>query len=232
MNRLAETTIAALYIDPQGIYPRMARGETFRVLGPHGESYCREWGSPRPIDCWDVERDARNYDGPHPVVTHAPCGPYSQQRHNYRGSEHDCAYRALEQVRTFGGVFEHPARSLFWDKAGLLRPNMKGAYGFFGSEIDKYGGFTIQVNQVEWGHPARKPTWLYVVGVGWLRTVSRCKERPFVGRMPTHWCSGNRNNKNGGSVPIGIKVCSAPQRRRTPPLFAEFLVGLAQTVKR
>lgn len=192
----------ALYTDPLGPYPKLC-------------------------EAWDVTRDARLYEGPAPVVAHPPCGPYSQQRHNYRGCEHDCAPRALEQVRRFGGVLEHPAKSTFWDQAGLPKPTSKGAHGLLSSAPDDFGGFTLEVNQVEWGHPARKPTWLYVVGVGYLRCAVLYNQRPYPGRAPTHWCSGNRRNKNGGSVPAGIKVCSAQQRRRTPQAFAEFLLRIA-----
>ena len=39
--------VAALYVDPRGPYPEL--------LGPEL--------------CWDAERDARLYDGPHPVAT-------------------------------------------------------------------------------------------------------------------------------------------------------------------
>ena len=34
------------------------------------------------------------------------------------------------------------------------------------------------------------------------------------------------------NVPPGIKVCSAQQRRRTPPAFAEWLVMLARSVRK
>lgn len=78
-------TVAALYIDPRGPYPEMAG-----------------------VDCWDEKRDARLYDGPHPVVAHPPCGPWSSLRHQYKGEEHDCAPRALEQVRQSGGCFGAP----------------------------------------------------------------------------------------------------------------------------
>ncbi|HLV66932.1 MAG TPA: hypothetical protein VKY73_14020, partial [Polyangiaceae bacterium] len=88
-------TVAALYVDKLGCYPKM-------------------YG----VDCWDETRDARLYDGPHPVVAHPPCGPWSRLRHLYRGNEHDCASRAVEQVRRWGGVLEHPAGSRLWDQCG------------------------------------------------------------------------------------------------------------------
>ena len=44
-------TVAALYVDPRGIYAGMPDVEL--------------WGLP--------DRDARAYDGPHPVVAHPPC---------------------------------------------------------------------------------------------------------------------------------------------------------------
>jgi hypothetical protein len=66
-----------------------------------------------------------------------------------------------------------------------------------------------------------------VAGVPWQEVDAALARRPFPGKAPTHWCSGNRKNKAGGSVPNGIKVCSAQQRRRTPPAFAAWLIELA-----
>ncbi|HTJ17775.1 MAG TPA: hypothetical protein VL494_13440 [Steroidobacteraceae bacterium] len=198
----------ALYTDPHGPYPKLC-------------------------EAWDVTRDARLYAGPAPVVAHPPCGPYSKQRHNYRGTEHDCAPRALEQVRAFGGVLEHPAESMFWDLAGLPKPYPRHKPGTMQySETDAHGSFSISCEQVEWGHVARKPTWLYIVGADWLEVARLYDARPYPGRAPTHWCSGNRNNKGGGSVPTGIKVCSAQQRRKTPPAFAQFLLAIAALTTR
>lgn len=192
--------VAALYIDPRGPYPQMPR-----------------------VDCWGEERDAREYFGPHAVVAHPPCGPWGALQHLYEGSEHDCAIRAVTQVRMFGGVLEHPARSRLWE-GRLPRP---------GEPRDEYGGYTIEVCQVSWGHVARKRTWLYLVRVdaGLLAATIR------TGGTPTHWISGFRPSNgrssykaNGSAVPQGIKVCSAQQRRRTPPAFAEWLVMLARSV--
>lgn len=176
------------------------------------------------VDSWDAERDARNYDGTYPVVAHPPCGPYSKLRHLYRGAEHDCAHRALEQVRKYGGVLEHPAHSQLWAACNLPRP---------GELRDAHGGVTIEVEQVRWGHAARKRTWLYLVGV---RDVGQMPPP----REPTHWCSGFRPSsgkmptnykRQGSAIPPGINVASAQMRRRTPPAFAEWLVSLARSVQ-
>ncbi len=197
-------TVAALYIDARGPYPTMPG-----------------------VDAWDVTRDARKYAGPFPIVAHPPCGPWGRLRHLYKGNERDCAPRAVEQVRRWGGVLEHPAGSLLWSVLGL--PHVWGACGNDPC-TDNSGGYTIEVDQVEWGHVARKRTWLYLVGV----PRSALEAPPFPGREPTHWCSGRRTPFTGktkgappGLAPAGIKFCSNQQRRRTPPLFAEYLVSLA-----
>jgi hypothetical protein len=197
--------VAALYVDPRGPYPKMA-----------------------DVDAWDETRDARAYDGPRSVVAHPPCGPWGRLRHLYKGLELDCALLAVEQVRKFGGVLEHPAGSKLWDYYSLQKP-----HGFLSdgshaqSAADAYGGYTIELSQCEWGHVARKRTWLYLVRV----PRSALEAPPFPGREPTHWLSGSRgkSSRTGNPVPTGIKVCSAAQRRRTPPLFAEYLVRLARS---
>jgi hypothetical protein len=191
--------IAALYIDPRGPYPKLDG-----------------------VECWDASRDARTYAGPWPVVAHPPCGPYGRLRHLYEGAEQDCALRAVEQVRAFGGVLEHPARSSLFDR---FRP---GFLPWPGDFPDPWGGMTIEIHQVEWGHVARKTTWLYVVG------TRAFEAPPFPGREPTHWASGGRDatgtrRKQGQAVPAGLKVCSGPQRRRTPIELARYLVRLAES---
>lgn len=199
--------VAALYIDPRGPYPG--------ILGPEL--------------CWDATRDARLYEGPHPVVAHPPCGPWGGLRHQYRGAEHDCAPRAVEQVRRWGGVLEHPAGSLLWQDRGL--PDPGGApIEDDGRTAGLFPRFSLEVEQVEWGHVARKRTWLYIVGVSRERVLELLAARPYPGREPTHWCSGGGTGR--GKPPPGIKICSAEQRRRTPPAFAEFLIEIASAARR
>ena len=248
-------TVAALYIDPRGPYPKLARDPDDL------------WDAPLLVDCWDASRDARTYEGPHPIVAHPPCKHWSRLRHLAlwtcasckRSCRHcdtlgdpdelpacpecggeltgdwDCALRAVEQVRRWGGVLEHPAGSLLWkhDHCRLPEPSvLKSDYSFGSGPIDAFGGYTIEVDQCELGHVARKCTWLYLVGV----PLEALEAPPFPGREPTHRTRGGRSKAGKKSkstpVPPGIKVCSAQQRGRTPPLFAEYLVRLARSVKR
>ncbi len=195
-------TVAALYIAPRGPYPSLPG-----------------------VECWDAARDARLYEGPHPVVAHPPCGPWGRLKHLYQGNEHDLAPLAVEQVRTWGGVLEHPAHSDLFTEMGLPVPGI----------ADAWGG-TYELNQVDWGHVARKHTWLYVVGIDAVRVLAGIRMRRGTG-TPTHWIGAFRRQgdrqtstyrKNGSAVPPGIKVCPAQQRRRTPRAFAEWLVDLAR----
>lgn len=106
--------------------------------------------------CWDEARDARRYDGTAPVVAHPPCGPWGRLRHLNRNQIAELAVLAVARVRANGGVLEHPANSRLWDACLLPRP---------GELPDQFGGYSVAVNQSDWGHCARKPTWLYLVRV-------------------------------------------------------------------
>lgn len=169
------------------------------------------------VECWDESRDARTYAGPHPVVAHPPCGPWGRLRHLYRGNEHDRAPAAVGAVREWGGVLEHPANSLLWSACRMPCPD----------ELpDEHGGITIAVNQVEWGHPCVKPTWLYLVGVHDAKIAS-----PYPGRRPTHgiWYGDFVRAGRAGPKLLGA---SKEKRRRTPPAFAAWLVELARASRR
>ncbi len=183
--------VAVLYVDPLGPYPKLVR----------------HW--------YDEKKDARTYAGPWPVVAHPPCGPWSSLRSLSQETTKDCAPAALEAVRHWGGVLEHPCGSAFFKYAGLPRP---------GRLPDAFGGSTFEVDQCDWGHPARKRTWLYVCGLRWAMPNGPTP------KTPTHWCSGGGTGR--GRTPIGIKVCSAQQRRRTPEAFARWLLGIAIQVGR
>lgn len=191
--------IAALYVDSFGPY-----------------------GNMDGVDPWPEWRDARDYKGPDPVVAHPPCGPWGKLKHLYEGSEHDCAPRALKQVRKYGGVLEHPAGSMLWHHFGMIEPMTLSSE----SAPDRWGGRTIEIDQCAWGHVARKRTWLYMVRVDFALVARTLR----TGGEPTHWASGSRTAVRG-AVPPWMKVCSAVQRRRTPRGLARWLVDIAETAR-
>jgi hypothetical protein len=199
--------VAALYIDPKGPYPSMAG-----------------------VDAWDAQRDATKYYGPNPVVAHPPCAPWSGSLSGLcdRRSESALAVRAVQQVRAYGGVLEHPAHSRLFGALELPTPKAmhrirEPSGRWLDADVaDEYGGFTIEVQQVDFGHPCRKKTWLYLCGV-----PREAIMLPATHREPTHWCSGGHRAKR--PPPPGIKIASAKMRRVTPPAFAEWLVHLARS---
>jgi hypothetical protein len=85
------------------------------------------WDRP-DVDAWDIERDARKYAGPHPVVAHPPCqlwvnfAALNYKRyggeHNKPGNDLGCFESALASVRRWGGVLEHPANTNAWKAHG------------------------------------------------------------------------------------------------------------------
>lgn len=119
------------------------------------------------VDPWDVERDARLYAGPYPVVAHPPCerwGRYwhgsTRKPHQFKkGDDKGCFAAALRAVRTWGGVLEHPAYSHAWKAHGLNWPNQGAGWQDAGDNQ----GATCYVEQGHYGHFSRKPTWLYAV---------------------------------------------------------------------
>lgn len=119
------------------------------------------------VDPWPEWRDARNYAGDLPVVAHPPCqlwGPLAAVNfarwggeHNRPGNDGGCFFSALENVRRWGGVLEHPAKSKAWDAYGLEKPNGLG----WKKVID---GWVCEVWQSAYGHRANKATWLFYQG--------------------------------------------------------------------
>lgn len=164
---------------------------------------------PKLLDKWyDVKKDATKYKGPFPIVAHPPCGKWGNLSHFSKEKTKNLGIIALRQVRKYGGVLEHPRFSKLF--ADLPLPGCSDEFGF-----------TIEVSQCDFGHVAKKWTWLYICGF-----KGRLPKLPEQ-RQPTHWCSGTRTKGFRGTVPPGIKICSPQQRRRTPVDFAKFLIKIA-----
>ena len=107
-------------------------------------------------DVWDEARDARNWPGGVPVVAHPPCRAWGQLRHmaSPLPGEKELSIWAVDQVRRWGGVMEHPKLSTLWPTCHLPGPG----------KSDAYGGWTLPIFQYWWGHRAEKATLLYIVG--------------------------------------------------------------------
>ena len=117
-------------------------------------------------DVYDMARDARTYDGPHPVVAHPPCRAWATLRHHAlpRPDERNLARLAVALVREFGGVLEHPHRTTLWEAQRLPAVGQR----------DAFGGFTLVIDQNWWGHRAQKRTRLYVVAAN-PQKCHRCR---------------------------------------------------------
>ena len=87
----AAAWVAALYVEADGVYA----------------------GLPG-VDIWPIDRDARNYSGPYPVIAHSPCARWARGlwggrpgRDNFLlGDDGGCFDRALWAVQTFRGLLE------------------------------------------------------------------------------------------------------------------------------
>lgn len=192
-----DSKVAALYVDPAGVYANLPG-----------------------VDCWDIERDARLYAGPCPVVAHPPCNKWSplayiNQRRlpGYRfGDDGGCFEAALRSVRRWGGVLEHPANSGAWRHFDLFRPRR-------GRWIEWRGEWVTEVDQGRYGHPARKRTWLLYVGeeppeLDWLHAESEAIVSGFL-----HHAGTDESRR------VRPREAAA-----TPPAFRDVLLEMARSV--
>lgn len=172
------------------------------------------------LDVWDAERDARKWGGGCPVIAHPPCQAWGRLRHfaKPRPDEKALALFAVDQVRRFGGVLEHPAGSTLWEAAGLPEPGQR----------DTFGGWTLPVCQHWWGHRAEKATWFYVVGC----EPGQVPDIPMVLGGSSHVIAQHRTLSDGSRLKKGMpgwrpEVTKA-EREHTPPQLAAWLVDLAK----
>jgi hypothetical protein len=175
------------------------------------------------VEIWDEARDARNYQGPHPVVAHPPCNLWINLcAVNWRrygkvkpawypgGSDGGCFAHALSSLLKFGGVLEHPADSWAWTHYGLKKP----LFGKHGKGWTFHGWYWVcEVWQSAYGHQARKRTWLCYVGT----------QRP----LDLNW------SREPGTHQIGYfdqnkPVMTGKKNSLSPPAFADALIKLAK----
>ncbi len=198
--------VAALYVETNGVYYGLA-----------------------DVDPWDEARDARLYAGPWPVVAHPPCNKWSSLARinaklipGYRvGDDGGCFAAALDAVRRFGGVLEHPAGSIAWSWFHLPKPSTSSCW--LQSFTDE--GWVTEVRQAAYGHRATKRTWLYYVGD---------EPPPLDWRVieGTAQVSSFRHFAAGAYEPCENIRVRPREASRTPLAFRDVLLDMARSAGR
>ena len=188
------------------------------------------------VDPWDIERDARRYDGPHPVVAHPPCQRWgafwhgsTRKPHRYfLGDDAGCFASALASVRRWGGILEHPANSHAWAAFGLNKPSRKGGW----ISADDQGGWTCCVEQGHYGHQIRKPTWLYACHTTCQELTWGTSAVPKSDRYLKYEAKhGHEKARRCGEMALIGGRDKSILRARTPVPFRDLLISIAETVR-
>lgn len=183
------------------------------------------------VDPWDMGRDARLYAGPNAVVAHPPCQRWgrfwhgsTRKPHQYQlGDDDGCFASALSSVRRWGGVLEHPKDSYAWSAFGLRRPPTVGGW----VKADDAWGWTCCVEQGHYGHPSRKPTWLYARGV----ELPELTWGPSGQRLPA-WMVERYGYEKARRIGVVAMVGGKDKTRihnATPVPFRDLLLSMART---
>jgi hypothetical protein len=201
--------IAALYVETGGCY----------------------FGHPL-VDPWDESRDARTYDGPWPVVSHSPCQRWgkfwhgsTRKPHQYElGDDKGCFMATIIALDLWGGVVEHPADSKAFAAFGLPIPKRGAGW----SEPDAYGGRSCYVEQCHYGHPARKASFLYAIGVDFPELIWTVTRAAVPAWMIERY--GEKKARKVGVVAMMGGKDKVRNREATPPAFRDILIRMALSV--
>lgn len=166
-------------------------------------------------DVWDINRDARNWQGGGPCIAHPPCRAWGQLSHmaKPRHDEKELSLFAIEMIRKYGGVLEHPAASRLW-------PHILPYPGGF----DDWGGYSICIDQKWFGHLAQKKTLLYIVGC----TASELPPIPIDYSAVEYTVSSKIKKKSGARIK---KEIPKSMREHTPLALAKWLIQVAKCCK-
>lgn len=136
------------------------------------------------------------------------------------GDDDGCFVSALDSVRRYGGVIEHPEASHAWRYYGLNKPPKSGGWIEAGD-----GGYTCCVEQGHYGHLARKATWLYVNGIDRLPELIWGKSSAKI-RLDDGFHSAEERKR---AIRTGAyQRLSHKQRLATPVQFRDLLINLVR----
>jgi hypothetical protein len=207
-------TVAALFVETDGVY--------FGLRG---------------VEPWDLARDARKYDGPHAVVAHPPCerwgrywsgGPSARVRRKL-GDDDGCFEVAVKSVVKFGGVLEHPEASHAFATFNLGRPKWREGWSRAASNV----GWICCVAQGNYGHRARKLTWLYYVGetppARLIWDIPPPSSRLDYG---FHSAKERRERRHLVAPRVNATRLTAKENLATPIAFRDLLLRMARAAKK
>lgn len=188
------------------------------------------------VEPWDKKRDARQYRSGNPIVAHPECQRWGKMyfgqplaiskgaEKKKLGDDGGGFKSALDNVRRCGGVIEHPKGSHAWKHFNLPIPDANGGW----TQPDDFGGRSCCVEQGRYGHYARKPTYLYAVGIDFIELdwgVSEPKYDPaYVARV------GLKKAKRLGEVGAKGGGKDSAIRIGTPIPFRDLLLDMARSV--
>jgi hypothetical protein len=196
-------SIAALFVETNGVYFNLPFVEPF-----------------------DLHKNALTYAGDDPVVAHPPCqlwGKFAKINyaryggsHNKPGNDGGCFTHALDCVRKYGGVLEHPAFTYAWSAYSLPVPKGIGWIQCSGHE------WVCEVWQSAYGHLARKRTWLFYSGENPPRPL-RWERKNGTHQIGFHDQRGKDRNK---------PTLSKRKAIATPLAFRDALIELARNSRK
>ena len=169
-------------------------------------------------DAYDASRDALSYSGTDPLVCHPPCrswGRLSHMAHNVREGEAELALFSIDKIRQNGGILEHPSGSRLF---GTHLPDA--------GETDEHGGFTIEIDQYDFGHVAHKRTKLYICGIDRAELPVLPEKDETI-----HYCEKGKRRSIAGNVK-GTTRCTQYQREYTPEKLIDYFESVLNLINK
>lgn len=171
--------------------------------------FCQEESIYKKLKCdvYDEKRNALNYDRAEAAIYHPPCRLWSRLKifSTADESEKYLGVWSVRMVRNNGGILEHPAHSDLFKCCNIPKPGQGDEWGF-----------TVEVNQFDFGHKIYKKTWLYIVGLPKDSEMLYYPKRPG---KPKHKFFTKKQKS-------GLPEILKSERSGTPKKFAKFLVKI------
>ena len=188
--------------------------------------FCRKDSAYKDRKRWEVydaARNAKTYKDFYPVVCHPPCRLWGRLSHmacrdasiteDQKRAEKNLALWSVDKIRQVGGILEHPSGSRIWE-----------ALPDVGDAPDDWGGFTIEIDQYDFGHVAHKKTKLYICGMdAWSIPELPAPDHSI------HLCEKGKRRSICGNVE-GTTRCTQYQREYTPSALIDWFEEALETI--